>query len=697
MQKEDVPATVKLSRRSGEDRTIASSSFGPQAALQLSSSSSPPHRESVTEQEDSDEGVLRDILSELDRERTRRAELEAQIRVLTDVLKGQDTSAAAAATGNTVTSEEISSSEPSSDCRPNQEEEEVATESEVSAARHRVLALEVQVNGLQRLVNALTAGKPALANASTAASSEALTSLSASAPDPAAASLTRPTMLPLHTLRLLEIIPWEAHEHIHGADVLYEWQVMVKIDPHHHPSSSSSWTWQSQLRYFPTWFAKDLPVVTPEGAEDGKRSKGRTEQPASASHQRSSLLEFLAGAGTSSSAGGGGGSGTTEARTSKGIVGTTITDENLTFLYNLEGGYPLPSEGTWEWIGGWRVVLKKRSPLVTGAASAKSADHHLATTHLDCDSDGWSYASEPKHFVTAPEMVWDSPFDRRTAENGGALDYHHDDLGLRSLSTTPESVVDPVRTFRRRKWIRRRILVDYPHASERTREYLKVLADTARLSVTLDKVSNQLVETKTRLTETEAELMRVKSELLMRESELQAALSNRSNNGLGIGVATSHRRDGSGGGISLSGGSTAVKSAVLGSVEGLHDILSSKASQWVHSSTRKGSDDLSSSLNRPADSAGSGDIIIASSRVGEENGGMSEEHDGSSSSAQHRDELSDSQHNSRFDWKKIGRGSLLERLAKGGHHRASEASTISTTRSSGSASIPEEAEVDKAS
>jgi hypothetical protein len=479
---------------------------------------------------------------------------------------------------------------------------------------------------------------------------------------------------------LLEIIPWEAHEHIFGADFLFEWQVMV--NDHHQPSS---WTWKSQLKYFPTSFANNLSIVAPATAV-GTGSKG--SEPSQPTKDRSTLLDFLAGTSSGSSNAAVGGFGAA-ARTSKGLVGT-ITDEMFTCLYNLEAGYPLPTEGTWEWIGGWRVVVKKCS--ASSYAAHNQAVDLQATTHLDCDSNGWSYAREPQHFLDSPALVWDSPCDHR---NQNSDDATIDNLTLNpsTATSTTSQENSPIRTFRRRKWIRRRMLVDYPYASERTKQYLKVLAENARISITLDKVSTQLVETKTRLTESEAELMRVKSELFLKESELHSIMSNG-------GITKSYSGDSS----SISG-SMALKSAVLGSVEGgnkvLHEILSSKAdlgsklSQWVHSAARKGSEDMSSSStmspsqNRPADV----DTIGDASRTSKEANGALEDDDGSENIAvvvRHKDELSDSQH-SRFDWKKIGRGSLLERLAKG-HHRASETSTISTVRSSGSASIPEDGE-----
>jgi hypothetical protein len=623
--------------------SLSSSSSSTQQPLSLPSRVNPE-----------EEGVLRDILEELDRERTKRAELEAQIRVLTDSIKNlQDDDEVKTAKNVSESYANATSLQRQHQLDAGKEAQENAAEA--AASKHKLFSLEAQVEGLHQLVDALTSGKPALSRES---SSSANDGDGASTAAGIAASVAS---LPLHTLRLLEIIPWEAREHIFGTEVLYEWQFMVDVDRH---------TWQSQLKHFP--FAANLPVVAPESVSSSATVDGSNPVKTSRSSKDRSLLEFLAGASSVSTS-----QGDPPVR-NKGLLGT-FTDEYLSCTYNLEAGYALPAEGTWEWIGGWRVVVKKRTAMSSATAASKAAIDDRATTHLDCDAEGWSYASDPLHFSHSPELVWDSPFDHQhqlTISNDG-----HAGLDFEPANDGPKAD-EPVRKFRRRKWIRRRMLVDYPFASERTKQYLKVLRENARLSVSLDKVSTQLVETKTRLTETEAELMKAKSELLVKDALLQRSCGHNAS---------------SNGGVVLhgGGGSAALKSAVMGSVEGgnkvLHDILSSKSemgsklSQWMHSTTaRKGSEDLSTTSHDPTavNSAGGGDSIDGT--AGEENGNVP------LAPARGDDELGDSQH-SRFDWKKIGRGSLLlERLAKG-HHRASDVSTIATVRSSGSASIiPEE-------
>jgi hypothetical protein len=88
---------------------------------------------------DREEGVLRDVLDELDRERSRRAELEDQVRKL---------------------HEEAAISQ----------QQRTALHSEVngSISRHAFVSMEAQLNGFQQIVDAITLGKPAIAAAAAA-------------------------------------------------------------------------------------------------------------------------------------------------------------------------------------------------------------------------------------------------------------------------------------------------------------------------------------------------------------------------------------------------------------------------------------------------------------------------------------------------------------------------------------------------
>lgn len=332
--------------------------------------------------EQREEGLLRDVLDELDRERSRRAELEEQIRKL-------------------------------------QEENELLKQGDSNtrnASRKEMVAKEVEVEGYKQIVNALTSGKPAIAAAEKNQNSKSL---------------------PVHVVRLLEVLPWHpsAKEHISVEESVFEWNVF------------SNGAWQSHLRFFPTVF-KTLRLV------QGQRDE-------SSSNDRSPLLLFLAS----------GGSDHVTANRSKNQH-RVMTDERVTSLYDPEGGFPFPNDGaTWEWVGGWRLVKHENI--------SSAPDNALLT-----DVEGWRYGTEPRDFME----------QKNTQSTPGLRD------------SANKSADTPMRTIRRRCWVRQRVLKDYLLASEYSRTYLDVLAQNAKISITARKVTSQLAETKVALTEAEGKL-----------------------------------------------------------------------------------------------------------------------------------------------------------------------------------------------
>ena len=66
--------------------------------------------------------------------------------------------------------------------------------------------------------------------------------------------------------------------------------------------------------------------------------------------------------------------------------------------------------------------------------------------------------------------------------------------------------------------------MSYPNASQPTLEYLRLLAENMRLGVSMTKLSDQLVETKTSLTEREAELLERKERNQLEEERLKTRL-----------------------------------------------------------------------------------------------------------------------------------------------------------------------------
>ena len=175
------------------------------------------HQQQLVEQE---EGVLKDVLEELDRERSRRAELQATVRQL----------------------------------EREKEQQQQRTAVAMPSVPHRVFrSMEVQVEGYREIIDALTLSKPAIAVAAAMEKEEAALSSQQHAKRRGktshAAHSATPKTLPLHVVRLLEVLPWDprAKQHVFAAEEIFEWQVF------------RDGAWQSHLRYFPTQF-KTLPV-----------------------------------------------------------------------------------------------------------------------------------------------------------------------------------------------------------------------------------------------------------------------------------------------------------------------------------------------------------------------------------------------------------------------------------------------------
>mmetsp|Transcript_29996 Transcript_29996/g.72030 ORF Transcript_29996/g.72030 Transcript_29996/m.72030 type:complete len:549 (+) Transcript_29996:98-1744(+) len=315
-----------------------------------------------------EEGVLNDVLEELDRERTKRAELEARVRELEQNL--------------------------------HTEKRKNTQSSNFSAKDY--MSLKAEAGGYLELLNALTQDRPAFSTKQ---------------------------KLPVHILRMLEIIPWDprARPHLFAQEQVYEWQ-MYRSDK----------TWQKELRYFPVFF-KTLPIVNP--------APGRTvnETPSSASPPKQCVL----------------------------------TNLEMSQIVNIDKGYPLPQDGgDWQWIGGWRIEK-------TG----------------DTDEKGWSYSNS---------------FEIASASSSS----YYSELRIPDKGT--RNIIK-----RRRKWTRSRVMIDYPQASEMTKEYLKLVAEKATLDVSLEKLSNQLVDTKMSLTTLEAEHLSLHDELKMQKAQLEKEIAEK--------------------------------------------------------------------------------------------------------------------------------------------------------------------------
>lgn len=347
------------------------------------------------------EDVLKDILDELDRERSRRAELEEKIRKLEDEKSVLE------------------------DSQRVQDERTRDAES-LKVSYHSYLAMEAKVEGFQQIVDTLTMGKPAIAAAAEAEQKQNATN----------------TTFPMHIVRLLEVVPWDprAKPHILREETIVEWQV-YRDDG-----------WKGQLGLFPPML-RTLRVATEVQGD---------ATPSDQNHLRSFLANVER-----------------QARGKAKKLDRVLTNESVTMLYETDAGYALPADfGSWQWAGGWRVQKNSTADDSFGEPNAQSNNDDV------CDENGWSYAKKPQDFVKS-ELV---------------------------ESTSGSTGSSPLRLYRRRYWTRKRVLIDYPFASEATKQYLKLVAETTSLAFAADKFNDQLVETKTALTETERQLVEAKSE-----------------------------------------------------------------------------------------------------------------------------------------------------------------------------------------
>jgi len=330
------------------------------------------------------------VLEELDRERTQRAELESTIRRL---------------------QEEAASTK-------HQSVRQVAS----IKASPEYISLQTESQGYLQLLDALTVDRPAFAAAAAQEQQQQQQNQMARGFLRRQPTDTTAKTLPLHVIRLLEVLPWDerTQPHLFAQECVFEWQVRSSIK-----------TWNKTLRQFPTFF-KTLPIVMP--------------QPGNTVEEKGLGILNRSGA--------------WNRPPKQGVLTTMAVDQIL----NIDTGYPLPQDGgSWQWIGGWRIETRPN----------------------ETDEQGWSYSYNPNI-------------------SGDMNNEHYRD----SLETPPKGA--PNLVHRRRKWTRTRILVDYPHASESTRQYLKVLAHKAASQISSEKMSEQLVKTKMALTTLEQEHLNLK-------------------------------------------------------------------------------------------------------------------------------------------------------------------------------------------
>eukprot|EP00536_Pseudo-nitzschia_multiseries_P016127 jgi/Psemu1/44934/gm1.44934_g len=284
-------SAITTQPRPTKSNTSKSSTTVPSTSKAMpASASASQKRSSFLEQ---DESVLREVLAELDRERQKRAELEAKVRVLEQEIHFH--------------------------------RKKNNSKSSKTSLRDYTL-VKTERDAYKEILDAITQDRPAFSTGS----SSATQSQSQSQSQPQTPSL------PIHIVRLLEVMPWDVRvqEYVFGQEHVYEWQIY-----------SADKKWQKDLRYFPTFF-KTLPIVVP--------SPGRTVSDDTAAAAKN--YGYLGG-------------GTGSVAPPKQCV---LTNLEGTTILNIDKGYPLPEDGGgWTWVGPWRVEKNN-----------------------DTDDQGWAYSNE---------------------------------------------------------------------------------------------------------------------------------------------------------------------------------------------------------------------------------------------------------------------------------------------------------------
>jgi hypothetical protein len=421
------------------------------------------------------EELLRDAFDELEKERERRVELEAKLRALQENPPPSPPPAE-----KSKKKSKRRSSKSSSAITPAKEDDASAA---TTMSPQQYTALQHELEGYRQIINAMTQEKPAIA-AAIQANDARRSAVQLGRPMP----LQNPT-LPLHVIRLLEIMPWEpkAQEYAFGTEEIFEWQVY----------NVKQQKWCSSFKEMPSIF-QTLPILkaTTNAVQESQPSVA-LRQPG----RDRSLLMFLAGTMKMGSA-----------SLTAPPDNSVLTNAGLNHMVELANGFPLPLDGgTWQWVGAWRV--EKRVILFTG----DGLDNRPQT--LDCDEDGWSYAMDVSDYFE------DNP-EEHCFERPGMVE---DKLTLEKASFLSGNKVVrhmiPIRKVRRRKWTRRRVLVDYPYASEQSKHFLRLLAQNASLTFAANKISDQLVDVKMQLTDTRLKTLQHEEETKTKVAQLKLEMN----------------------------------------------------------------------------------------------------------------------------------------------------------------------------
>merc|ERR1712176_888660 len=230
-------------------------------------------------------------------------------------------------------------------------------------------------------------------------------------------------------------MPWDTHtqKYISVFEEVHEWQAF----------DSKRQTWTSKLKAFPSSFSS-LPIC------DYKNIEGQSSD---------EKMNFIIGKNKLQ-----------RVFESFALSGDSLlTDASCNNILDLKNGYPLPTQGTWEWVGGGML---QHDPQLN-------------------DDEGWSYAADPVyHMSKLRKNCFDIPGINHSVTGG-----------------------TPIRCFRRRTRRRQRVLISYPGISQMTKQMLAMNSRNARLTICVSKLSDQVVSMQNELDQKDAETVKLRSQL----------------------------------------------------------------------------------------------------------------------------------------------------------------------------------------
>ncbi|GFH46749.1 hypothetical protein CTEN210_03223 [Chaetoceros tenuissimus] len=225
--------------------------------------------------------------------------------------------------------------------------------------------------------------------------------------------------LPFYQTRLLEISPWDekVNDYIQCTDEFYEWQA---FDPR-----TGKWN-EKKLGTNP--YFQNLPFGNVDMNTCGENEEKSAEV------QTSPKKKFLF---------------------SNAAQSSVCTNIKLSYILDLSDGFPVPKQGTWEWINTWGVITYGSDDAIESTTLQR-----LSCTE-DIQGKGWVHAASMKSLLNNEKCTCIPQANSR---------------------------------FRRRKWNRTRVLLSYPGISPTTLNMLKMHAQNSKLTMAVSKLERQVAD-----------------------------------------------------------------------------------------------------------------------------------------------------------------------------------------------------------